>query len=211
MHGNYLEHYGVPGMRWGVRRSSPTLRLTGPSSGSKSSTSQGPTGGRSSSSKKKKGPKIVDVDYTEVGGSGGKKAKTKKQTSSGQNGNNNTQSNQTSKTETKSFDVNGAKNGLRTGKQIADAGAQSLAKDRKKNALTRVKNEAKEMSDADLRKMVDRMSLEDRYVSIHEKRGVTDAKSNLEKTLEVAGQVATHAETALSIYNTIQEIRNGRR
>ena len=183
---NYLEHYGVPGMKWGRRRG--TIQLSGPTTHSprlSGPTTSGSTGGS--------GPKNT----------GSKSNKTNSNSQSNTNAGNKQKTN--SKIDTK---------GLNDTKKMMDEVSKfenkkqakqqaKLVQENKKNAF----NDMSKMSDKELQQRVNRLNMEDRYVSLTEKRNVNQGKSNLQKTLDTAGTVLAYAGTALAIYNQIQDIR----
>lgn len=210
MHERYLEHYGVPGMKWGRRKSSGQILIGGPTNqgtnrpgGSSNSNSSSGSKQSSSSGSKKKSRPYVDAKWREVNDDGPSsksssapkpKPESPKPTNS-----------QTSKSV--DFDIKGTQTGLKSGKKIAEAGANMLAKERKDRNTKSLKAEAKEMTNDELKAVINRLATEQRYVELMGKEGVREAKSNLETTLETLTTVATIADTALGVYGAIQDVR----
>lgn len=208
----FLEHYGVIGMRWGKRKARGTIGLnpppgSGSSSGSSSTGGQrhSNTGGSSGGSKRKSRP-YVNAKWREVNDGPNPSSSNKKSKKTDTQEPRDT-ANPTPKPKSDKVDLGGVKTGLKDGKKIAEGGAKYLEKERKDRTTNNLKKQANEMSDTELREVINRLSMEQKYVSIMEKQGVSEAKSNLEKTLEVAGQVAGYADTALSVYDAIMRAR----
>jgi len=188
---NFLEHYGVVGMKWGRRRGNslgpPVIEL-GPGE-YRDRTGSGSSNRSGSSS-------------TSSNRSTGSKSNSKKPSSNDTNNNTNSTTSQPKK-----LDIKGAQAGLKESKKLADAGAKYLDDDRKKQNARDLKSEARNMSDDDLKKVINRLSMEERYVSAMEKEGVGKSKTDLQKTLELVGTAVTYADTALEVYDKIQKIR----
>lgn len=193
MSNDYLQHYGVPGMKWGRRRVNslgPPVIEIGPdgyrdAGSSNSNRSNNSTG--SNSNKR----------YSSNSNTGSAKSK----------GNSSTQTNSSPTSNPKPFDVKGAQSGLKEGKKLADAGVKKLEADRQKETKKDLKSEARNMTDEDLRKVINRLSMEEKYVQAMEKEGYGKSKTDLQKTLELVGTAVSYADTALEVYDKIQKIR----
>lgn len=221
MHDKYLEHYGVPGMRWGRRRSSSQLRIGGPTTSGSSNTNgsnsnQSNTGGQSGSSNgnrsRNRSRPYVNATWREVnddGSTSSNRNTRSESTSSRQSTNRNTRTESTT-TNSNKFDPSSAKAGIKSGKQIAEAGSKMLAKDREKRYEKDIKKEMSGMTNEEMQVVIKRLSTEQRYMEVMKKQGVKEAKSNLEATLDTIGKVAGYADTALDVYGAIQGLR-GRR
>lgn len=189
----FLEHYGVAGMKWGRRRTpslgAPVIEL-GPNEYRDSSRTTG--NGRTNTSNS----------------NGSTRSNTNSNTrTTGNNTNSNTQNSSTNNNNKDKFNIKGVQDGLKDGKKLTEAGTKYLENDRKKRNVNQLKSEAKNMSDDDLKTIINRLSMEDKYVSVMEKQGVAESKTNLQTTLETIGTVVSYADTALSVYKTIEEMR----
>lgn len=118
-----------------------------------------------------------------------------------------TKSNNSQPQNKKPFDTTSAKNNLNAGRKLANDGAKKLSDKRKAQHNSTLKKEAKKMSDAELRRIADRIALEQRYVNMMKQDGIKDAKSNLEKTLDVIGTITTTAVSAITVYEAIQKLK----
>lgn len=209
MHDKYLEHYGIPGMKWGRRTASSQILIGGPTSGgtnnSNGSYKQSSSGGKqtnSGSNGKKKSKPYVDAKWRDVtdDGPSTKKPGSNKQ-STGPKPNTETTTNK------KQFDPNIAKDGVKTSKQIAETGSKMLSKNREKLYESQLKKEMTNLTNEEMQTVIKRLSTEQRYMEVMKKEGVNVAKSNLETTLDTIGTVAGYAETALNVYGAIQGVR----
>lgn len=177
----FLEHYGVVGMKWGKHRTRGGMVIN----------NRRPDDRRDRN----------ESNYKKSNNDNGN-------TNSTNNSKNNSNSNSGKQPEHKNLDLKSTQDGLKEGKKIVDAGAKYLDNDRKKQSLKDLKAEARNMSDDDLKTVINRLSMEERYVSAMEKEGVVRAKTDLQKTLEIVGSVAAYADTAISVYDTIQRVRS---
>lgn len=107
----------------------------------------------------------------------------------------------------KPVNISKTKEGLHQSSKIAKTGAQKLSNARNKKHSDDITKKAKTMSESDLRRLSDRMALEQRYVNLMKQTDVKYAKSNLEKTLDTIGKVTTTAATALTVYEAIQKFK----
>ena len=197
---NYLEHYGVPGMKWGRRKDkllgSPVIELGPNEYRYKSNSSSGSKYGKAGDSRS---------NSSRSNSSRPSSSKTNSKTTNNKNPNN-TNSGSSGTTSNK-LDIKSAQTGLKESKKIVDASVKYLDNDRKKQTVKDLKQEAKNMTDDELRTVINRLNMEERYVSAMEREGVGRSKTDLQKTLELVGTAVTYADTALEIYDKIQKIR----
>lgn len=209
----YLEHYGVAGMRWGRRRASlgaPVVEL-----GSDEYRDAGSSGSRRSSSRRDSSRRNTDSSNSSNNGNNSSSsnrnnnANNSSSTNTRNNSNNRTTNETTNNANDNSnkFDVKGAKTSLKEGKKLADAGVKYLENDRTKETARNLKSEAKNMTDDDLRQVISRLSMEEKYVAAMTKEGAGKSKTDLQKTLELVGTAVSYADTALDVYDKIQSIR----
>jgi len=198
---NFLEHYGVVGMKWGRRRGNslgpPVIELGPNEYRDRSNSSSG--GGSSSSRSNSSRPNSSSSR-------GGSSSTGNTRRTTNDNTNNTSGSNGTTSA-SKKLDVKGTQAGLKEGKKLADAGVKKLEADRQKETKKDLKSEARNMTDEDLRKVINRLSMEEKYVAAMEKEGYGKSKTDLQKTLELVGTAVTYADTALEVYDKIQKIR----
>lgn len=196
----FLEHYGVAGMRWGKRNTrrigQPVIEL-GPGEYRDSSG----TNSKKTSSKK-----------SSSNSNSSKTSSSSSKTSSNKNNSNNNNdskpnTNPVKTPESKKLDLKSTQEGIKDSKKLVDAGAKYLDDDRKKQSIKDLKADAKTMSDDELRTVINRLSMEERYISVMEKEGAVRAKTDLQKTLEIVGNIAAYADTAISVYDRIQDVR----
>lgn len=176
MHDQYLEHYGVPGMKWGRRKSTSNLRVV-----ESTRNINGNSKNTTSSKKPSRQPKPLN-----------KTIQTKN-------------------------DIDNSKRAMEDSKRIIDDSVAKMENTRKLKTKYQLQEQASQMSDKELKDVINRLSMEQRYSDVMTKQGYGASKSNLQKTLEtvgntaaVVGTTAGYVSSALTIYLTIQSIRNGR-
>lgn len=202
MRSNYfLEHYGVVGMKWGKHRTSGGMTIN--------SNKPGNYDNYKSEETKKWERKLEEAEARKKAKKDIKSEKLEpvKKTLIDKKTDNNDQ-NSSNTPDSKKLDLKSTQEGLKDGKKLIDAGAKYLDDDRKKQSLKDLKSQAKTMSDDELRNVINRLSMEERYVSVMEKEGAVRAKTDFQKTLEIVGSVAAYADTAISIYDRIQQVRS---
>ena len=71
----------------------------------------------------------------------------------------------------------------------------------------KIKDDLSKMSDQELRDIVNRLNMEERYTQVMKSRGVESGKNRVDKILEYAGTALTIGSSALSIMIAIKELQ----
>lgn len=104
--------------------------------------------------------------------------------------------------------VNNVKRGAGNVKKATNKTLEVInAKDKAANK-ERIKNDISKMSDDELRAIVNRLNMEERYTQVMESRYAPSGKSKVEKILSYAGTAAAATVSAIELYQKIKEMRN---
>ena len=106
-----------------------------------------------------------------------------------------------------SDDFKDAKKKVDKGKDVVDGAVKAKKKAAEKEHEKKIKKDLSEMSDQELRDIVNRLNMEERYTQVMKSRGVEQGKSRVDKILEYAGTALTIGSSALSIAIAIKELR----
>ena len=93
------------------------------------------------------------------------------------------------------------------GKNVVDGVKKTKAKAAEKRTEKKIKDDLSQMSDKELRDIVNRLNMEERYTQVMKSRGVETGKSRVDKILEYAGTALTIGSSALSIMIAIKELQ----
>lgn len=93
------------------------------------------------------------------------------------------------------------------GKNVVDGVKKTKAKAAEKRTEKKIKDDLSQMSDKELRDIVNRLNMEERYTQVMKSRGVETGKSRADKILEYAGTALTIGSSALSIMIAIKELQ----
>ena len=93
------------------------------------------------------------------------------------------------------------------GKNVVDGVKKTKAKAAEKRTEKEIKDDLSQMSDKELRDIVNRLNMEERYTQVMKSRGVETGKSRADKILEYAGTALTIGSSALSIMIAIKELQ----
>ena len=88
----------------------------------------------------------------------------------------------------------------RTGKEVANLGQNINKSGYSKNSL----KEAKSMSDEELKKLTNRLNLENNYMNA---KNVQSGKGNVESILSIVGGTLAAASSAAVLYDTIKKFK----
>ena len=106
-----------------------------------------------------------------------------------------------------SDDFKDAKKKVDKGKDVVDGAVKAKKKAAEKEHEKKIKKDLSEMSDQELRDIVNRLNMEERYTQVMKSRGVEQGKSRVDKILEYAGTALTIGSSALSIAIAIKELK----
>lgn len=99
------------------------------------------------------------------------------------------------------------KKGAKDVKDATDKVQNKMNDKAKAENKSKIKRDLSNMSDAELRDIVNRLNMEERYTQVMESRYAPSGKSNVEKILSYAGTIAAGTVTAIELYQKINELR----
>ena len=106
-----------------------------------------------------------------------------------------------------SDDFKDAKKKIDKGKEVVDGATKAKKKVVEKQHEQKIKKDLSEMSDQELRDIVNRLNMEERYTQVMKSRGLEQGKSRVDKILDYAGTALTIGSSALSIAIAIKELK----
>lgn len=106
-----------------------------------------------------------------------------------------------------SEDMRNVKKQVDNGKNVVDGVKRSKAKAAEKKTEKKIKDDLSQMSDQELRDIVNRLNMEERYMQVMKSRDVQVGKSKADKILDYAGTALTIGSSALSIMIAIKELQ----
>ena len=93
------------------------------------------------------------------------------------------------------------------GKNVVDGVKKTRTKAAEKQHEKKIKSDLSQMSDKELRDIVNRLNMEERYMQVMKSRDVQVGKSKADKILDYAGTALTIGSSALSIMIAIKELQ----
>ena len=93
------------------------------------------------------------------------------------------------------------------GKNVVDGVKKTRTKAVEKQHEKKIKSDLSQMSDKELRDIVNRLNMEERYMQVMKSRDVQVGKSKADKILDYAGTALTIGSSALSIMIAIKELQ----
>ena len=106
-----------------------------------------------------------------------------------------------------SGDLKEAQKKVDKGKAMVDGVKKTRVKAAEKQHEKKIKDDLSKMSDQELRDIVNRLNMEERYTQVMKSRGVEAGKNRVDKVLEYAGTALTIGSSALSIMIAIKELQ----
>ena len=106
-----------------------------------------------------------------------------------------------------SEDMRNVKKQVDNGKNVVDGVKRSKAKAAEKRTEKKIKDDLSQMSDQELRDIVNRLNMEERYMQVMKSRDVVTGKSKVDKILDYAGTALTIGGSALSIMVAMKELQ----
>lgn len=106
-----------------------------------------------------------------------------------------------------SEDIRNMQKQVDKGKNVVDGVKRSKAKAAEKRTEKKIKDDLSRMSDQELRDIVNRLNMEERYMQVMKTRDVQIGKSRVDKILDYAGTALTIGSSALSIMIAIKELQ----
>ena len=93
------------------------------------------------------------------------------------------------------------------GKNVVDGVKKTRTKVAEKQHEKKIKSDLSQMSDKELRDIVNRLNMEERYMQVMKSRDVQVGKSKADKILDYAGTALTIGSSALSIMIAIKALQ----
>lgn len=93
------------------------------------------------------------------------------------------------------------------GKNVVDGVKKTRAKAAEKQTEKKIRDDLSKMSDQELRDIVNRLNMEERYMQVMKSRDVVTGKSKVDKILDYAGTALTIGGSALSIMVAMKELQ----
>lgn len=93
------------------------------------------------------------------------------------------------------------------GKTVVDGVKKTRAKAAEKQTEKKIRDDLSKMSDQELRDIVNRLNMEERYMQVMKSRDVVTGKSKVDKILDYAGTALTIGGSALSIMVAMKELQ----
>ena len=93
------------------------------------------------------------------------------------------------------------------GTNVVDGVKKTRAKAAEKQTEKKIRDDLSKMSDQELRDIVNRLNMEERYMQVMKSRDVVTGKSKVDKILDYAGTALTIGGSALSIMVAMKELQ----
>lgn len=106
-----------------------------------------------------------------------------------------------------SEDLKSMQKQVNQGKNVVDGVKKTRAKAVEKQTEKKIRDDLSKMSDRELRDIVNRLNMEERYMQVMKSRDVVTGKSKVDKILDYAGTALTIGGSALSIMVAMKELQ----
>lgn len=106
-----------------------------------------------------------------------------------------------------SEDLKNMQKQVNQGKNVVDGVKKTRAKAAEKQTEKKIRDDLSKMSDQELRDIVNRLNMEERYMQVMKSRDVVTGKSKVDKILDYAGTALTIGGSALSIMVAMKELQ----
>lgn len=106
-----------------------------------------------------------------------------------------------------SEDLKSMQKQVNQGKNVVDGVKKTRAKAAEKQTEKKIRDDLSKMSDQELRDIVNRLNMEERYMQVMKSRDVVTGKSKVDKILDYAGTALTIGGSALSIMVAMKELQ----
>lgn len=106
-----------------------------------------------------------------------------------------------------SEDLKSMQKQVNQGKNVVDGVKKTRAKAAEKQTEKKIRDDLSKMSDQELRNIVNRLNMEERYMQVMKSRDVVTGKSKVDKILDYAGTALTIGGSALSIMVAMKELQ----
>ena len=106
-----------------------------------------------------------------------------------------------------SEDLKSMQKQVNQGKNVVEGVKKTRAKAAEKQTEKKIRDDLSKMSDQELRDIVNRLNMEERYMQVMKSRDVVTGKSKVDKILDYAGTALTIGGSALSIMVAMKELQ----
>lgn len=105
------------------------------------------------------------------------------------------------------YDYKSAKKQVDAAEKIVSTAKGKRNENIKRQTNAKIKSDLSKMSDDELRQVVNRLNMEERYTQVMQSRGMDTGKNRVDRILDYAGTAITIGSSALSIMVAINELK----
>lgn len=205
---NYIKHHGIKGMKWNVRRfqnKDGSLTPAGKKRYNKDATWDGPLPTLGEVAKMKKEDPVKYSQFQAYRKAQGYDKQAKQQSKDAQKAVKNAGK------DNKNFDAEKVGKSLDTAKNLYDKygdTAKTIAKNQAtKEARAKISYDLSQMSDNELKNVVNRLNMEERYTQVMLSRHAENGKSFAEKLIDGAGTALVLGTSALALAEQMKKLK----